>query len=64
MILDLLIPPVKNAASNGSQLGLIRRKLPVDTDNDEMPDSDAELNERTRERFRKKFSRANSTIGK
>ncbi|WP_420151377.1 ATP-dependent protease ATPase subunit HslU [Spirosoma sp.] len=43
-ILDILIPPVKPA--NGQHLGF---------ENEKKPDSDAELNERTRERFREKI---------
>ena len=48
-ILDILIPPVKG----------INRSTPggftIEQDNDEMPQSDEELNERTRERFREKL---------
>lgn len=55
MILDMLIPPVKNAAANNGQLGFGQDQLPGDPDSDAVPDSDAELNERTRERFRKKI---------
>ncbi|MBO0948477.1 ATP-dependent protease ATPase subunit HslU [Fibrella forsythiae] len=48
LILDILIPPVKGA--NGGNL------VGFSTENsDGVPDSDAELNERTRERFRKKI---------
>lgn len=48
IILDALIPPVHQ--KNGA-------KLKVDTmaETDEMPDNDAELNQRTRERFREKI---------
>ncbi len=56
MILDMLIPPVKNAAaSNGNLLSIDQDQLPTNGDTERMPDSDAELNERTRERFRKKI---------
>ena len=56
MILDMLIPSVKNAASsNGTPLNIDQEQLPNDSDTERMPDSDAELNERTRERFRKKI---------
>ena len=55
MILDMLIPSVKNAASNGTPLSIDQDQLPGDGDTERMPDSDAELNERTRERFRKKI---------
>jgi ATP-dependent HslUV protease ATP-binding subunit HslU len=49
LILDILIPPVRTSANaNGKQLGF------VDQDGDGIPDGDAELNERTRERFRAK----------
>lgn len=49
IILDILIPPVKNAG--------FKRNVPVsiDTENESEPSSDAELNERTRERFREKL---------
>ncbi|GAA4454292.1 ATP-dependent protease ATPase subunit HslU [Nibrella saemangeumensis] len=46
-ILDILIPPVKAAQSTGFVL--------EDRNADRIPDSDAELNERTRERFREKI---------
>ncbi|WP_128543975.1 ATP-dependent protease ATPase subunit HslU [Larkinella soli] len=45
MILDILIPPVKQAPGF----------MMEDRNNDSIPDSDAELNERTRERFREKI---------
>ncbi|MFC3878623.1 ATP-dependent protease ATPase subunit HslU [Algoriphagus namhaensis] len=48
-ILDILIPPVKTA-------GFQRSITPGDTD-DSPPASDAELNERTRERFREKLQK-------
>ncbi|GAB3919664.1 ATP-dependent protease ATPase subunit HslU [Larkinella terrae] len=48
MILDILIPPIKQPA--GFQLEDLNEK-------GEIPDSDAELNERTRERFREKIRR-------
>ncbi len=47
VILDILIPPVKSAG--------FTRAIPVDTDTDNEPTSDAELNERTRDRFREKL---------
>ncbi|MBN3520296.1 ATP-dependent protease ATPase subunit HslU [Algoriphagus lutimaris] len=46
LILDILIPPVKSA-------GFSRNSIPTDTDSE--PSNDAELNERTRERFREKL---------
>ncbi len=46
LILDILIPPVKSA-------GFTRNAVPADTDSE--PTNDAELNERTRERFREKL---------
>ena len=46
LILDILIPPVKSA-------GFTRNAVPADTDSE--PSNDAELNERTRERFREKL---------
>ncbi|GAA4395862.1 ATP-dependent protease ATPase subunit HslU [Nibrella viscosa] len=46
-ILDILIPPVKSAQSTGFVMD--------DRNADRIPDSDAELNERTRERFREKI---------
>ncbi|RRB06535.1 ATP-dependent protease ATPase subunit HslU [Larkinella rosea] len=46
MILDILIPPIKQPS--GFQLEDLN-------DKGEIPDSDAELNERTRERFREKI---------
>lgn len=46
LILDILIPPVKSA-------GFTRNSIPADTDSE--PSNDAELNERTRERFREKL---------
>ncbi len=52
LILDILIPPVKGI--NGAvQVGFTPEN--GDTNGDGLPDSDAELNERTRERFRKKI---------
>ncbi len=53
LILDILIPPVKGANGSNQQLGFSHEK--GDQDGDGLPDSDAELNERTRERFRKKI---------
>ncbi len=47
IILDILIPPVKSAG--------FTRAIPVDTDENAEPSNDAELNERTRERFREKL---------
>jgi len=47
IILDILIPPVKSAG--------FTRAIPVDTDDNSEPSNDAELNERTRERFREKL---------
>ncbi|PZX59167.1 ATP-dependent HslUV protease ATP-binding subunit HslU [Algoriphagus ratkowskyi] len=47
LILDILIPPVKSAG--------FTRAIPVDTEGDSEPSSDAELNERTRDRFREKL---------
>lgn len=47
IILDVLIPPVKSAG--------FTRAIPVDTDDNAEPSNDAELNERTRERFREKL---------
>ncbi len=52
LILDILIPPVKGA-TGAIHLGLNNEK--TDQNSDGMPDTDAELNERTRERFRKKI---------
>ena len=46
IILDILIPPVKSAG--------FTRAIPADTEDAE-PSNDAELNERTRERFREKL---------
>ncbi|GAB3900670.1 ATP-dependent protease ATPase subunit HslU [Larkinella knui] len=46
MILDILIPPIKQPS------GFM---LDEPTDKNDIPDSDAELNERTRERFREKI---------
>lgn len=46
LILDILIPPVKSA-------GFTRNNIPADTQAE--PTNDAELNERTRERFREKL---------
>ena len=46
VILDILIPPVKSA--NGQQVG-------IGFENEKKQDPDAELNERTRERFRDKI---------
>ncbi len=46
IILDALIPPV-----HGANL----TKIKVDDNNQAMPDNDAELNQRTRERFREKI---------
>ncbi|NVO85091.1 ATP-dependent protease ATPase subunit HslU [Hymenobacter terrestris] len=50
-ILDILIPPVTGAP------GVAKPALgfPTTTGSGEMPDSDSELNERTRERFREKI---------
>ncbi|WP_017730435.1 ATP-dependent protease ATPase subunit HslU [Nafulsella turpanensis] len=48
MILDILIPPVKSKGRPSASFQL-------EEDNDQMPDNDAELNERTRERFREKI---------
>jgi ATP-dependent HslUV protease ATP-binding subunit HslU len=47
IILDALIPPVKAAGKPTA--------IAADTNGDTMPDSDAELNEKTRERFREKI---------
>lgn len=47
LILDILIPPVKSAG--------FTRAISVDTEGDSEPSSDAELNERTRDRFREKL---------
>lgn len=47
IILDILIPPVKSAG--------FARAIPVDTDLESEPSSDADLNERTRDRFREKL---------
>lgn len=52
LILDILIPPVKGA-NQQAQLGFGLEK--TDMNGDGLPDSDAELNERTRERFRLKI---------
>ena len=49
MILDILIPPVKGKGRSSATT------FQLEEDNDQMPDSDAELNERTRERFREKI---------
>ncbi|GAB3325910.1 ATP-dependent protease ATPase subunit HslU [Larkinella ripae] len=46
MILDILIPPIKQPTGFA---------LDEQTSKNEIPDSDAELNERTRERFREKI---------
>ncbi len=46
LILDILIPPVKSA-------GFTRNAISIDTEAE--PTNDAELNERTRERFREKL---------
>lgn len=53
MILDILIPPVKNAVPAG-QLGF-GQHTNGDGSSETVPDADAELNERTRERFRQKI---------
>ncbi|MBO0930152.1 ATP-dependent protease ATPase subunit HslU [Fibrella aquatilis] len=57
MILDMLIPPVKNpSVTGGNHLGFDHQEQPDgEAVIDAIPDSDAELNERTRERFRKKI---------
>ncbi|WP_339877827.1 ATP-dependent protease ATPase subunit HslU [uncultured Algoriphagus sp.] len=47
IILDILIPPVKSAG--------FTRAIPTDSDEHSEPANDAELNERTRERFREKL---------
>lgn len=49
IILDILIPPVKNAG--------FKRNTPIsiDSEGESEPASDAELNERTRDRFREKL---------
>ena len=47
VILDILIPPVKSAG--------FTRGIPADTELEREPGSDAELNERTRDRFREKL---------
>jgi len=47
VILDILIPPVKSAG--------FARAIPVDTDLESEPSSDADINERTRDRFREKL---------
>ncbi|EMR02010.1 ATP-dependent protease ATPase subunit HslU [Cesiribacter andamanensis] len=49
-ILDILIPPVKGAAGRSSGGFTIEQP-----DSDQMPTTDEELNERTRERFRDKL---------
>ena len=56
IILDALIPPLKNRqpSSTPSTVGF---------SNDEMPTSDAELNERTRERFREKLREGELALG-
>ncbi len=48
IILDALIPPIKAAVSRPGQYS-------TQQTSDEMPDNEAELNERTRERFRDKI---------
>ena len=59
IILDALIPPVKSPAKEGSngRTGLgFNTTISGDTiAGDSLPDSDQELNERTRERFRQKI---------
>ncbi|UZD24481.1 ATP-dependent protease ATPase subunit HslU [Algoriphagus halophytocola] len=47
LILDILIPPVKSAG--------FTRNVPANVEDDSEPSSDAELNERTRDRFREKL---------
>jgi ATP-dependent HslUV protease ATP-binding subunit HslU len=47
VILDILIPPVKSTG--------FTRAIPVDTEIESEPSSDAKLNERTRDRFREKL---------
>jgi ATP-dependent HslUV protease ATP-binding subunit HslU len=49
-ILDILIPPVKGVGRTNTPSGFT-----LEQDNDEIPQSDEELNERTRERFRVKL---------
>ena len=49
IILDILIPPVKGKHTISSS------NFSLEEDNNAMPDSDEELNERTRERFREKI---------
>ncbi len=49
LILDILIPPVKIRAE------IREHAFQLEEDNNSMPDSDEELNERTRERFREKI---------
>jgi ATP-dependent HslUV protease ATP-binding subunit HslU len=49
VILDILIPPVKSAG--------FTRAIPSDIELEKEPSSDAELNERTRERFREKLQK-------
>ncbi|MBO0937019.1 ATP-dependent protease ATPase subunit HslU [Fibrella sp. HMF5335] len=57
MILDMLIPSVKSpGVTGGNHLGLEHQDQQLSNgDADAITDSDAELNERTRERFRKKI---------
>lgn len=50
LILDILIPPVKTKSRTSSSSG-----FQLEEDNDTVPQSDEELNERTRERFREKI---------
>ncbi|GAA0878790.1 ATP-dependent protease ATPase subunit HslU [Algoriphagus jejuensis] len=47
VILDILIPPVKSAG--------FTRAIPVNIDSETEPESDSELNEKTRDRFREKL---------
>ncbi|AHM62149.1 ATP-dependent protease ATP-binding subunit HslU [Flammeovirgaceae bacterium 311] len=49
-ILDILIPPVKGVGRTNTSSG-----FSLEQDNDDIPQSDEELNERTRERFRVKL---------
>ncbi|NVO30525.1 ATP-dependent protease ATPase subunit HslU [Hymenobacter lapidiphilus] len=51
-ILDILIPPVTGAPGAGTKPAL---GFPTTPTSGDMPDSDHELNERTRERFREKI---------
>jgi len=54
IILDALIPPVTGSANAPSRTGV---GFANGTDGNQVPDSDHELNERTREKFREKIRR-------